>query len=615
MEYSGIVFLFVHLFFLVRPFVSIKGYDNIERQEIMKKTLWITALLFTSGLISQGMGREDGFLQESNLAIIPQTGTVALRDTLAADSIALADSSGMDLKVEAGDDKEEFIKEEFQQAGQALKESFQGLKEGLGSWFNENIKVNATGDYADIQRQNNQLFADMLRNPSSWGAYTLQMNQRPEYEEGRFFTNRTKPSSDTARGKAIRYLSVIKPYGKIQSPVPETYYSGAGTDAVSQMISKQQFSEIKFFGQTLKLVYEPSIKAIGLGKSKEKQIAKFWQYLADENHAAVIAQLYQYKEELKLNDYQYYQLVRAFADVMFAKGKHGESLAFTVFILNQTGYDARLGKLQTEKKLTPVILLPVWEEVYGMPYILIGDNPYYLVDVQLRTKDMKESVVQTYSKAFASATHPLSIQIDPAGFGMDPLYGMFEGYVYNERLAEMEFSLPAGPMGIYLDEPFSNLMEKTFSYRLKPAFDSMIQKKQESDLRQEISNAEKQQMRVLQLSSFIEQSLSYQSKRSSRLTGHYLYPDLMFWKKGAGDIWDRSVLFCQIANRIFDIPTVLLLYRDYAIPAVCLAVEDLPATSPFRAADYVEYNGKAYFLLGRIPKSVDTSVFPQVFVW
>ena len=554
----------------------------------MKKIFWSTAFLLIASFGMQG---------------------------LCVESRDIQDSARSQLSVEDTTKHQSAFKEELRQTGQALQESFQELKEGVGSWFNESIKVNISGEYADIQRQNNQLFADMLREPSSWKNYSVQINQRPEYTEGHFFTNRTKPSADTTPGRVIRYLSVIEPHGKIASPIPETYYSGAGTEAVSQMISKQQYCEIKFFGQNIKLVYEPSLRAIGLGKGKEKQIAKFWQYLSDENHAAVIAQLYQFKEELKLNDYQYYQMVRAFADQMFAKCKHGENLGFTVFVLNQTGYDARLGKLKTEKASSMVILLPVWEKVYGMPCIMIGENPYYIADLQLKSREMKEASVSTYSKAFASATHPVSIQINPAEIGIAPLYGMFEGYVYNERLAEAEASMPAGPMTIYLNASFNDLMEKTLQLRLKPAFDSLIQKKQDADLRQEISDAEKQQMRILQLSTFIDQNFSYQSKRSARLSGYYLYPDLMFWKKGAGDIWDRSVLFCQIANRIFDIPTVLLIYPDYAIPAVCLPVDKIPANSPFRTADYVEYNGKAYFLLGRIPKAVDTSVFPQLYVW
>lgn len=580
----------------------------------MKKILGITAFLILGNFAAQGFGIECRAEQDS-IQIMHSTKQDSL-PTKISDSIANSDSIGTRATQEKStEEKRSTLKEDFKQAGQAIHESIQELKEGVGNWFNESIKVNITGEYADIQRQNNQLFADMLRAPASWTAFSIQADPRPEYIEGRFFTNRTKPSADTTPGRVIRYLSVLDPHGKIHSPVPETYYPGAGTDAVSQMISKQQYSEVKFFGQKLKLVYEPSLKAIGLGKGKEKQIAKFWQYLSNENHAAVTAQLYQFKEELKLNDYQYYQMVRAFADQMFAKGKHGENLGFTVFILNQTGYDARLGKLKTEKTSSTVILLPVWEKVYGMPYVMIDGNPYYIADVQLKSREIREASVTTYSKAFAFATHPISIQIDPAGFGMAPLYGMFEGYVYNERLAEMEASLPAGPMTLYLDEAFSKLMETTFRFRLKPTFDSMIQKRQDADLRQEITDIEKQQMRILQLSTFIDQNFSYQSKRSARLSGYYLYPDLMFWKKGAGDIWDRSVLFCQIAKRIFDIPAVLLIYPDYAIPAVGLPAEKIPANSPFRTADYVEYNGKAYFLLGRIPKAVDTSVFPQLYVW
>ncbi len=500
-------------------------------------------------------------------------------------------------------------------AAGSVREDFLQAKEEIRGWFNDNIKANAVGEYAEVQRQNNQAFADMLRQPSSWSSYAMQRREREEYVDGRFFTERARPSSDTASGRNIRYASVLEPHGRMESPVPETYYAGAGTDAVSRMVSKQQDAVVKFYGESLRLVYEPSLKSIGFGKAKEKHIARFWQYLAGEDYGSVVLQLYQFKEDLHLNDYQYYQLVKAFADQMFAKGRNGEALGFTVFILNQTGYDARLARLSLEKKTEMVLLLPIWEEVYGMPYVVIGGNPYYLAGYELSPRDMRKAGITTYSKAFAAATSPLSIQSDPSFFGLDPLYGMFNGYVYNERLAEAELSLPAGPMSIYWNEPFNELMEKTFRYRLKPNFDSIVQKRQDANLQERISDEGRRQMLVLQLSSFIDRNLSTQAKKSSRLAGRYLYPDLMFWKKGSGDIWDRSVLFCQVSNRILGIPAVMLVYPGFAMPAVSLSPSGIAQGSPFSGADYVEYGGKRYYLLGKIPKSVDTSMPPALMVW
>ena len=499
--------------------------------------------------------------------------------------------------------------------GSSLKQGFTQMKEGVSNWFNESVMGNGSGDYAELQRQNNQVFADMLRQADSWASYPMTMDERSAYAEGRFFSDKTKASGDTSGNRLVHYGKVLEPHAKMESPVPGNYYEGAGKDAVSNMVSKQQFTTVKFYGQELKLVYEPSLRSIGFGKAQEKHIAKFWQYLASQNYDPVVAQLYQYKVDLGLNDYQYYQLVRAFATPMFEKGKKGEALGFTVFVLNQTGYDARLAKLRLEKKTEMVVLLPFWEKAFGLPYVMLDSTPYYLVDYKLSNRDMRDAEIQTYGKPFATAPHPFSFQINPVRSGMAPLYGKFEGYIYNERLAEMEAGLPAGPGNMYWEVPFDVLLEKTLVYRMKPDFDSLVSKTQAADLTKRLSESEKRQMQVLQLAGFLDRNLSSQAKRSARLTQYYLYPDLMFWKKGSGDIWDRSVLFCQIAKRIFDIPAVLLIYPDYAIPAVGLPAEKIPANSPFRTADYVEYNGKAYFLLGRIPKAVDTSVFPQLYVW
>ena len=508
----------------------------------------------------------------------------------------------------------ESMKESAEATRQAFEESLSQAKESIGNWFNDNIKANTVGDFDEIQRQNNQDFSLMVSQP--WSAYPLEIKETEGPLDGAFFTSKSKRGlPDTSAPPAIVPGPLLTGTEPLPSPVPEAYYDGAGTDAVSQMLTKKQFIPIKFYGKELKIHYVSSLRSTGLGKGKEKNVAKFWQHLSDEDFNAVLFQLYQCKQELGLNDFLYYQLVRAFADQLFAKGKHGENLGFTVFILNQTGYDARLARLENDKETQTVLLLPFYEESYGLPFVRIGGNAYYLMDAKLSKRERAEAKVYTYSKAFATARHPFSLRFTPASLRTDPLYGQFQGYIYDERIAQMEMSLPSAPFILCAEAPFSGLMQKTLQYRFKPELDSLVQRKQDANLKHEMGEREKQEIRILGLSEFLNRNVTAQAKQSARLTGKALYPDQIFFRKGAGDIRDRSLLFCQICNRILEIPAILLLYPDFALPAVAFEEGPFAEDSPFRQAGTISFQGKTYWLCGELPKGITPAIQPQILAW
>ncbi|MCM1168962.1 MAG: hypothetical protein NC324_03395 [Bacteroides sp.] len=504
-------------------------------------------------------------------------------------------------------------KQAVNEAKENLKESFKQAKESLTEWFNENITANTVGDFAELQRQNNQNFADYLR--TEWQSYPLEIREKGTMAEGAFFTDRTKKNAgDAAEVLVVRAESAVAPVKRIMPPMPENYYEGAGDEAVSNLVSKQQFVSFKFYGQDIKVYYIPTIRNINLGKGLEKGVSKVWQYLSNQDFDPLVFQLYQYKEELALNDYQYYLLVRQFADLVFNKSKKGENLIFAVFLLNQTGYDARIARFQGEGGGTLAILLPVFEELAAKPYLNIGDNSYYLMDIE-PGKKLAQSSVKVYTKAHANASHPFSMRVEPEKARIAPLYGKFQGYTFDERLAQMQADMPSGPLPVYADAAFSTLMSKTFRYKLLPELDSLVSRKQDANLKEQLSEREKQEIKLLNLCALLNRSLSSQSKQSAKLAAQYLYPEVMFFKKGSGDILDRSLLLCQISNRVLGIPAILVVYPNFAMAAVCLGEGKSDAESPFNGGDYVEWNGKKYLLCGKLPKSVKEPGKARVYVW
>lgn len=524
-------------------------------------------------------------------------------------------NEGEHIKTEIQNTTEELketVKGEFNEKKEALKETFRQTKESLTEWFNENIAANTVGEFAELQRQNNQNFCDYLR--ADWQAYPLEISELEMPADGLFFTGKASPKDSKDSCLVVRVASVIEPLAHISAPMPENYFDGAGAEAVSALVSKQQFATSKFYGQEIKIYYDPVIRNINLGKGLEKGVAKVWQYLSIQDFNPVVFQLYQYKEDLALNDYQYYLLTRQFADLVFNKSKKGENLIFTAFLLNQTGYDARIAQFQGEGGSRLALLLPFFEEVAGKPYLRLGNNRYYLMDIE-PGKKLAQSSVKVYEKAHANATHPFSIRHEPQNTQIAPLYGKFQGYTFDERLAQMQADLPAGPLELYADADFSNLMGKTFLYKLLPESDSLVSKIQDANLKDRLSEREIQEIKLLNVCQLLNRSLSCQSKQSSKLGARHLYPELMFFKKGSGDILDRSLLLCHISNRVLKIPAILVVYPNFAMAAVCLTEGEADTESPFYGGDYVEWNGKKYFLCGKLPKAVKEPGQALIYKW
>lgn len=508
-------------------------------------------------------------------------------------------------------DQGKALKDQAKEKVGALKESFLEAKESVTDWFNENIKANTVGDFEEIQRQNNHDFSVMVS--KEWTKYPLNIRTRPSFAETSLLSSKTAstPSVIDSVFSLQAPDAFIRP-NRIAPPTPYAYFSGAGTEAVSQSVTKQYIA-YKFYGTEIHIYYASSLRATTLGKGKEKNVAKFWEYLAQEDFNPVLFQFYQYKEELALNDFLYYQLIKEFAERLFVKSKNGEALGFTVFMLNQTGYDARLARLKGEKGERLVVLLPFYEQIYDMPFVTIGNNDYYLADVKLSKKEMASQVF-CYKQALATATHPLSLTFNPAELRLSPLYGQFQTYVYNERIAEIESTFPSGDFWLYAEAPFSEPMSKTLLYRFKVDLDNQVQQKQDADVQHTLSEREKQEIQLLALSDFIERHIGAQAKQSAKLAGKYLPADLMFHRKGSGDIQDRAILFFQICNRILDIPAILVVHPDYILPAVALAEKtDGTAEDMFDTLPALLFEGKTYHLFGKLPKNADRSVPLQIY--
>ena len=104
---------------------------------------------------------------------------------------------------------------------------------------------------------------------------------------------------------------------------------------------------IAYFGVTVEVSrFEGfDIRLSGIG---EKQVADSWLQLSEAPCHAFVRELLALKEEMSLNDWALYMLLRQIADHYFPEERTNEKTVFTVFMLNQIGYRAKIGRQKTD---------------------------------------------------------------------------------------------------------------------------------------------------------------------------------------------------------------------------------------------------------------------------
>ncbi|MDR1340017.1 MAG: hypothetical protein LBK58_08210, partial [Prevotellaceae bacterium] len=98
----------------------------------------------------------------------------------------------------------------------------------------------------------------------------------------------------------------------------------------------------------------------------EKDIASYWNALNRLPYSEWMNEIRRIKTELNLNDWGMYQLTEKLFTVYFPDGTANEQLVFTVFMLNQLGYRAKIGMNRIEVLGTEIEVLGARIEVLGV---------------------------------------------------------------------------------------------------------------------------------------------------------------------------------------------------------------------------------------------------------
>jgi hypothetical protein len=296
----------------------------------------------------------------------------------------------------------------------------------------------------------------------------------------------------------------------------------------------------KFFGtEVLFTATAPSAKQ--LPDISEKEVADYWKFLSAQNHSAWVEDVSRIVAELQLNDWGRFQLSNRLFEIYFPNGTDSEQAVFSVFLLNQMGYKAKIGRADGEL----VSMIAFRNSLSNTAYFPFNDAKYYV----LNPKHKRLSSIQCCNTDYGNALQisDLSVATPPAfARQVDSKTLKFSNntYIinYNKNFTDFYTSYPLVDFAIYADAPLEQTMLKSLQENLLPQIENKSQEEA-----------------VNFLLHFVQNAFEYKTDGDQ-----YGYEKWNFAEEtlpsAYTDCDDRAIFFAQLVKNLLGMKAVLLYY-------------------------------------------------------
>lgn len=130
---------------------------------------------------------------------------------------------------------------------------------------------------------------------------------------------------------------------------------------------------INFFSKTLDLKYDPAM----LKKNKHCTsiicLKRFYKRLEEANYEVMLDDLLAYRDNMELNDWFFYNLVRKAVESVYSKESSMFQTTTTWFFMTKAGYDTRL---YTSKSKYTFLYMRTEDQVFEAPFVRLKGQPY-----------------------------------------------------------------------------------------------------------------------------------------------------------------------------------------------------------------------------------------------
>jgi len=362
------------------------------------------------------------------------------------------------------------------------------------------------------------------------------------------------------------------------APAPTPEPVAIPNDIEQQIDMLEKVGEASYFGQPLRLRYDPRMQVSLRGNVSEHKVAEGWEELERTDYELLIYQLTHKAREWGLNDWGFAQLVRQSSQYIQPNDKNGRTL-IQWFLLSKSGYIATVGYTGQDLHL----MVPSQQTLYGHTYLRGKGQKLYALDLEGEDLDLREARVFSHKYPDASKVMDLRVTEAPrlaerATFRKVSF--TYKGQSYripiatNSHVVEFYETYPFVDLSIYLGTPASETARRTLVDSLEKAIRNLP-----------VTQGRSKQVEAANFLLHFVQAMPYQTDHEQFGRERYLFADETLYFP-ASDCEDRSVLYAYLVRELLDLEVVGLLYPGHAATAVYFP-ENVKG-------DWVEFQGKRY---------------------
>ncbi|MBA1433554.1 MAG: hypothetical protein FAF04_08205 [Epsilonproteobacteria bacterium] len=313
-----------------------------------------------------------------------------------------------------------------------------------------------------------------------------------------------------------------------------------------------------FFASAVGFTIDKNIYKAKFYPQNQAGIANFFSVLASSNYAVTLEEIKKYKQDLQLNDWGTYLLVKKLSRRTFMD--NNEANIYVWFLLNKLGYNVKIAL--TERK--NIVLLHYSKDIiYATPRYKFSGKYYYIIS-RYNKKAIEQ--IYTYAQDYPDATKALDFSISKLPLLRENRankkvsfkdYGKVytATYSYNKNIIDFMNTYPQVDYKVYFNAPMELQTYKALAQDIKKYTDG-----------KKMSEAMNIVLR------FVQKAFKYE--RDDEQFGH---EKVMFAEEtlvySASDCEDRVVLFAYLVKELFGVRVVGVKYSDHMTTALYIPLQ------------------------------------------
>lgn len=361
---------------------------------------------------------------------------------------------------------------------------------------------------------------------------------------------------------------------EVVSPLPLQWSSSISSEqGYPKDSSKYKSIEFELYNQPYKVIIPREYGTFHPNGISEHAVSEFWKSLSTYDYNIIIKECENLRLNYNFNDWMIYNWIHEIANSIYTNNIHSEREIFTVFILNQLGLMAQLGRCGN----TLTCLLASLQTIYSRDYVILDTYPFYIMDKSFNTTSLP---LYTYRSEFPKKLRPIDFRVIKLPIFHDQNINSYTQHSsvlrsklkfdISDQLLRMYSSYPQLDVNIYA----SAAVDKQFIESLKNNFSQSLSTKSEVEA-------------INYILKYIQLDFNYKTDINNQGYEKPYFCEENYTHQ-YNDCEDRVILLAQMIHHLMGLKTLILDFEDHVVLAV--------HTHTQIKGDYIKYKDQTYYV-------------------